>query len=193
MTASRHLTETTTHRNEWSPYVVFGDQSSFAIEVKLATECELRLAKYIFFRFWIGSIPVGDWGELIRGDFSARTAEDYINTSPARHERHFEGVCAKRVLEQVYDNWNSEYSHGLTPVLPSRRDRYHIENIGLDATLDACAVILVSENVTFDRIIAKNLREQRIVIDVLIPIGAAEQVFQAYVEWICKDLSKLDE
>jgi hypothetical protein len=168
------------------PTIIFGNTETFAIEATSIHYYDGYDDAYMYFRFWIQSIPLGDWDYSISGISSPKMADSFVRTAPLRRQRVFSGFPATSVFKVVYDAFfeTDWLELEADEFLRSLRDVYHISLIGEDATIDCCAVVLVAENELQDRVIARDLRKQMIVAEAKLPVGAAEEVFRSYATWV---------
>lgn len=163
--------------------MIFGSPDKFAVEIGAVERFPGFTGLYVQFRFWIDGVPIGDWEERIFLVASISYMQIFCETAELRQGQLFEGVPATEVFQTVYAAFYA-YDYSKSPVLvPNLRDRFHLDAIGMGATQDKFGLVIVASSEDAERIIAKDLREDQIIADVVVPFGFAESAGNAYIEW----------
>jgi Immunity protein 42 len=163
--------------------MMFGDRDTFAIEVGAVEQYSVALGLFVQFQFWIGGLPIGDWEDRIPLGASARNFETLCDNAENRRERLFEHIPATEVFQTVYDAFFA-YDYRKSPVLiPNLRDRFHMDDIGLGSVRDKYGIVIVASSMNTERIIVKDLRQDTIIADVVVPFGFVESVGGDYINW----------
>lgn len=69
---------------------------------------------------------------------------------------------------------------------PNRRDRFHLDGIGMEATIDVYGLVLVATSNTVQRLIVKDFHDGDngyVIVDVSLPMGYVESVLLEYSSW----------
>lgn len=163
--------------------MLFGTTDSFAIEIGELTTFPGVAGPYVQFRFWLNSIPIGDWSDRIPLGASIENARTVRDTQPLRQSSPaFDGPPVD-VFREVYDAFFS-WDYTKDPVVsPNLRDRFHLDEIGMAAVRDRYGLVLVAASDGRERVLAKDLIQECFIAAVAVPSDFIESVLSDYIEW----------
>lgn len=164
--------------------MIFGSPDRFAIEVGPSE----RLGDGAFrhcvpFRFSIGSQPLGDWEDRIALYSSLAEMQEFCDHEPYRRGTLFGDAPAEDVFRDVYDASFQQDCFATSSFQPPLRARYHLDGVGQGAVMDRLGFVVVGATAETERLLAKDLRENRVVADLPLPVGYVASVGAAYVAW----------
>jgi hypothetical protein len=163
--------------------MVFGQPESFGIEIGAADSYPEFKDFYVQFRFRVGSVPMGDWDDRISLSASTHCASLFCDMEPGRRGAPFAPVSPAQLFQQVYDAY---FSHGCfigRSGSPDLRAVHHLDPIGMGAIRDRYGLILVASADGLERVLAKDLQQERFIADVSLPMGSVEAVLAQYIDW----------
>lgn len=163
--------------------MIFGKASRFAIEIGDQEKYPDYPGVYVQFRFWISGIPIGDWDDRIAVSASVGYASTVCDTQPWRQRRRFASSVSGEVFRAVYDDYFSCDYMKQPVVAPDLRDTFHLDGVGMGAVQDKYGLVLVTSSEGLERLIAKDLRQDRFVADIVVPLGFVESVLCEYIAW----------
>ncbi len=163
--------------------MLFGDPNLFAIEIGEAVSYPGFSGLYVQFRFWIGKAPIGDWDDRIPLSGSIGWASQFRDMEPERRRSPFPPAPCPNLFQEVYDQYFScDYTND--PISwRSLNAIYHLDAIGMGAIEDKFGLILIDTVDGTERVIAKNLKNDQFVGDVILPLGTVESILTHYIAW----------
>lgn len=163
--------------------MLFGQPDLFAIEIGQPEPQPQFHDVYIRFRFWITRLPVGDSAEQISLSASTRAASLLCDLQPQRRNTPFAPAPAATLFQQVYDAWFSLNCFFGKSGSPDLRTLHHLDPIAMGATRDQYGLILVATTDGTDRLLAKDLNQNRLIADQPLPQGSVESTLSQYIAW----------
>lgn len=161
--------------------MLFGEKTRFAIEIGSIEP--LHGHPFCQFRFWVCGTPIGDWDDCIPVRASVENMRLFCHYSTHRVNADFGHASPQEVFEWIYDAFfSADYTEQL-PEVPNLRDRFHMDDIGMSATLDKFGIVLVAPSVTSTRLIVKDLSLGTFICDCRLHFGEVEEVGKAYIAW----------
>jgi len=168
--------------------MLFGQTDLFAIEIGQADPQPQFRDVYIQFRFWIAKVPVGDWNEQISLSASTKAASLFCDLHPQRLRTPFAPAPATTLFQQVYEAWFSLNCFVGKSGAPDLRTLHHLDPIAMGATRDRFGLILVASPDGTDRLLAKDLNQNRFIADQTLPQGSVETLLSQYTAWATAQL-----
>ena len=163
--------------------MLFGTVEGFGIEVgEEEAHPEFRDV-YVAFRFWVGTVAVGDWGERISLSASTHSAALFRDLEPDRLRAPFSPVPADTLFQQVYDAVFSLHCFVGRSGGVDLRALYHLDAIGMGALRNKYGLVLVASSDGLERIVVKDLNQEQFIADVSLPLGTVESTLTQYIEW----------
>lgn len=164
--------------------MILGSPDRFAIEVGPSE----RLGDGAFrhcvpFRFPIGSQPWDDWEDRIALFSSLAEMQDFCDHEPYRRSTLFGEAPAEDVFRVVYDAFFQQDCFAKSSLQPPLRNRYHLDGVGQGAVMDRLGFVVVRATAETERILVEDLRENRVVADLPLPVGYVASVGADYVAW----------
>jgi len=163
--------------------MLFGQPDLFAIEIGQADPQPQFHDVYIQFRFWIAKVPVGDCHEQISLSASTKAASLFCGLQPQRRRTLFPSAPAATLFQQVYEAWFSLNCFVGKSGTPDLRTLHHLDPIAMGATRDRFGLILVASPDGTDRLLAKDLNQNRFIADQTLPQGSVETILSQYIAW----------
>ena len=163
--------------------MIFGTSDTFAIEIGAVESFPKAAGLFVQFRFWACNVPMGDWNDRIPLISSIENARTICATGYVQRAQPFGQSLDTEVFQKVYDGFFS-YDYLSNPIEnPNRRDCFHLDGIGMGAIEDKYGLVVVASSTTMERVIAKDLKQERMIVDVSLPIGFVETALNEYICW----------
>jgi hypothetical protein len=165
--------------------MIFGNHKTLAIEVgALVEDNSSRL--WVPFKFIIANIEFGDFeGDLgtIPLDGCAGYLNEFLQNCVYRRDVSMKDVSAEEVFERLFTRYYEEGSFGTERLFPSLRDSHHLSDVGMEAVIDKCAILMVEVAQNTSRIVVKDHRVQQFVVDMLMPTSEFEAMAEEFLRW----------
>lgn len=163
--------------------MMFGNPDTFAIEIgEIVDGPEARKAR-VQFRFAIDGQRLGDWLDRISLVGSAGYMEEFLDCSVHRRVEALRFATPEVLFASIYDAFYQEDCKTLPNTIPNLQTRFHINDIGLGAIEDLYGIVVVDVSDATSRIVVEDLRREKIIIDIDVPLGTVEAAGRAYVQW----------
>ena len=163
--------------------MIFGHPAAFAIEIGVIERFSDSTDLFVQFRFRIGGCAIGDWDDRISLIASIENSVIVCKNEHYRREYSFEFLDSHDAFRAAYDAFFS-YDYSTDPILiPSLRDRFHLDWIGMGAIQDKYGVLILQNSPNSDRIIVKDLNNGNFIVDILIKTRSVDNTLSDYITW----------
>jgi hypothetical protein len=165
--------------------MIFGDRNAIAIEIGDIIDYEHN-GIWLPFKFVVDNIEFGDF----EGDFGIIPLSGCAGYLHSFLENREYRVCpsvatleVNSVFKQLFTEfYESEYGGAEQPG-PNLRDRYHLSEVGMEAVIDKCAILMVDVDEVSSRIIVKDYRADRFVVDKWTKTSEFEEMANGFLAW----------
>lgn len=169
--------------------MMFGSKGRFGIEIGEVETIASNV--YCQFRFWMCDTPVGDWEDRISLHASAEYMRQFCQHQYMRIDRRFEALSANEIIAEVHDAFFHADPVDQFVDQPDLRDIFHLDDIGMSATIDKYSIVLVSPSALSARLVVKDWTAGGIVRECPLQFGDVERAGVEYVSWAHQKLSSL--
>lgn len=162
--------------------MIFGSPDTFAIEVgEVELLCDGR--PYVPFQVIVDKQHLGDFQDRVLLFGVAVAMKSFIAMRDHRRNYEFNRCNAKKVFAKTFTAFY-EGDYWSQPVtIPDLRQRYHFSEVGMDSMCDSFGIVVVEVEDNVSRIVAKDLRADRLIVDARIDTNEFYQAGYRFVDW----------
>ncbi len=161
--------------------MIFGNPDTIAIEVGDVVSFGDR--DWVPFRFLIANQPFGNFSDRISLFGCAVRMKSFLMNREYRRNDALEDCDTEQVFAETFTAFY-EYDYRTQPIIrPNLRSRYHLNEVALDSTRDSFGIVVVDVNSTESRIVVRDLRTNRFVLDIRIKTQDIENMGTSFIAW----------